>query len=107
MDRDCQSGACANGRCSEAKFCATRYLYDNLGVTIQLRTYDGVAATLGHQQEPIKCGQCVCQECPVRIQRPKQAALKTLPRPPAPGALLARSRPDILIPPNTPDHPVR
>ena len=65
MDRDCQSGACADGRCAEAKFCATRYLYDALGVDIMLRTYEGNAATLGHHQEPIKCGQCVCEDCPV------------------------------------------
>ena len=65
LNSDCQSGTCEDGRCGEAKFCATRYLYDNLGVDIQLRTFDGKVATLGPHQEPIKCGQCVCRDCPV------------------------------------------
>ena len=51
-----------------AKFCATRYFYDNLGVNNQLRTYEGYPATLGHHQESINCGQCVCQDCPVSMR---------------------------------------
>ena len=65
LNDDCQSGACEDGRCAEAKYCASRFLYDNLGVNIQLRTYDDKEALLG-DQKAIKCGQCVCQDCPVR-----------------------------------------
>jgi hypothetical protein len=54
------------GRCAEAKYCAGRFLYDALGVDTQLRMFRGKAAPLGHQ-EAIKCGQCVCQDCPVRV----------------------------------------
>jgi hypothetical protein len=67
MGADCQSGSCEGGRCAEAKYCASRFLYDNLGANIQLRTYAGFEAPLGHQKA-IKCGQCVCQDCPVRMR---------------------------------------
>ena len=63
INSDCQSDSCQAGRCAEAKYCASRFLYDNLGVNIQQRTYDGHLL-----QEPIKCGQCVCQDCPVSAQ---------------------------------------
>ena len=65
INSDCLSGACEAGRCAEAKYCASRFLYDNLGVNIQLRTFDDKEALLG-DQKAIKCGQCVCQDCPVR-----------------------------------------
>ena len=67
LNDDCQSGACEDGRCAEAKYCASRFLYDNLGVNIQLRTFDDKEALLG-DQKAIKCGQCVCQDCPVRMR---------------------------------------
>jgi hypothetical protein len=51
------------GRCAEAKYCASRFLYDALGVNIQLRTYGGLEED--HHQKAIKCGQCVCEDCPV------------------------------------------
>ena len=63
LNSDCQSGACEAGRCAEAKHCATRFLYDNLGVNVQLKTFDGKVAD--HHQKAIKCGQCVCKDCPV------------------------------------------
>ena len=70
LGADCQSGACADGRCAEAKYCASRFLYDALGVTIQLRTYNVFEADLVHNQKAIKCGQCVCQDCPVSARPP-------------------------------------
>ena len=97
MDRDCQSGLCADGRCGEAKFCASRFLYDALGVNIQLRTYDGFAATLHHTPDPIKCGQCVCEDCPVIVQPWPLLASANLPtpgavcQPPGPAVLLANA----------------
>ena len=57
-----------DGRCGEAKYCASRFLYDTLGVNIQLRTFDGKEATLSPHQQPIKCGQCVYKDCPVRAR---------------------------------------
>jgi hypothetical protein len=65
LNSDCQSGACEDGRCGEAKYCASRFFYDQFGTDIQLRTFGGEKATLGHHQQPIKCGQCVCKDCPV------------------------------------------
>ena len=61
MGRDCPSVLCADGRCGEDKFCASRFLYDALGMNIELRTYTGFEATLHHEQQPNKCGQCVCK----------------------------------------------
>jgi hypothetical protein len=54
------------GHCAEAKYCAHRLLYDAPGADIQLRMFGGKLAPLGHQKA-IKCGQCVCQDCPVRM----------------------------------------
>ena len=77
INSDCQSGACEDGRCAEAKYCASRFFYDEFGTDIQLRTFDGKAAALGHHQEPIKCGQCICKDCPVsaRLHAPASEPL--------------------------------
>ena len=90
MGSDCQSGLCADGRCDEAKRCASRFLYDALGVNIQLRTFNGDKAPLGQHQQSIKCGQCVCKDCPVseRLRRIPADCLPALP--PFPGALPAQ-----------------
>jgi hypothetical protein len=71
LNSDCQSGACEDGRCAEAKYCASRFLYDTLGVNIQLKTFEGKVADLHEHQQPIKCGQCVCKDCPVSA-RPRR-----------------------------------
>ena len=81
MGGDCQSGLCADGRCGEAKLCASRFLYDALGVNIQLRTFSGKLAVPSHQLEPIKCGQCVCKDCPVSPARVSAVSLLARPHP--------------------------
>ena len=58
--------SCVEKRCAEAKYCASRLFYDEFGTDLQLRTFGGKPAALGHGQQPIKCGQCVCKDCPVR-----------------------------------------
>ena len=82
LDIDCQSGACADGRCAEVKYCASRFLYDALGVNLQLRTYDGLETPLGHH-EAIKCGQCICQDCPVSVRLASHPAHRRLSAGPA------------------------
>jgi hypothetical protein len=68
MGSDCRSGECIERRCAEAKYCAGRFLYDAPVVgDIQMRTYGGFEADLVHNHKAIKCGQCVCQDCPVRV----------------------------------------
>jgi hypothetical protein len=101
VNSDCKSGSCVDERCAEAKYCASRFLYDNLGANIQQRTFDGHL-----HQDPIKCGQCVCQDCPVSSQP------RRLPSAHRPASLLysALSRPvgaQRLAVPQDPDQPAR
>ena len=105
LNSDCQSSACEAGRCAEAKHCATRFLYDNLGVNAELRRFDGKVGDLHQHQQPIKCGQCVCQNCPVSARLRRLPANRSPARPRLPAGPFGL--PADLAPPHAPDHLAR